>query len=187
LQELQCSARFAVSQFSASIALFSGPAGGNPRDARELDRLDFVIDVRDFRMRSPPLGIRRHSSVEVTVTLTREQFAWIAIPGVCQFPATRGTQTGGGVFSFIQQTQELADVPQLVPQSICQFRDPPYLNALLPELFTAAPIDANHYYCYNRLWHYGTAEAVQLIQSGLGQATSVYALLLPSRDAPSRS
>ena len=27
---------------------------------------------------------------------------------------------GGGIFSFIQQTQEFADVPELVPQSICQ-------------------------------------------------------------------
>jgi hypothetical protein len=60
--------------------------------------------------------------------------------------------------------------------------EPPYLNALLPKPFVAAPIDANHDYCYSRLWHYGKAEAVQLVQNGLGQATPVYALLLPSKD-----
>jgi hypothetical protein len=60
--------------------------------------------------------------------------------------------------------------------------DPPYLNALLPKPFVAAPLDANHNYCYSRLWHYGKAEAVQLVQNGLGHATPVYALLLPSKD-----
>jgi len=58
----------------------------------------------------------------------------------------------------------------------------PYLNALLPKRFVAAPLDANHDYCYSRLWHYGKAEAVQLVQSGLSHATPVYALLLPSKD-----
>jgi len=60
--------------------------------------------------------------------------------------------------------------------------EPPYLNALLPKPFVAAPIDANHDYCYSRLWHYGKAEAAQLVQTGLGHATPVYALLLPSND-----
>jgi hypothetical protein len=59
--------------------------------------------------------------------------------------------------------------------------DPPYLNALLPKPFVSAPLDANHHYCYSRLWHYGKAEAVQLVQSGLGHAMPVYALLLPSK------
>jgi len=58
----------------------------------------------------------------------------------------------------------------------------PYLNALLPKPFVAAPIDANHNYCFSRLWHYGSATAVQLVQSGLGHATPVYALLLPSKN-----
>jgi hypothetical protein len=60
--------------------------------------------------------------------------------------------------------------------------DAAYLNALLPKAFVAGPLDANHNYCYSRLWHYGKAEAVQLVQRGLGQATPVYALLLPSKD-----
>jgi hypothetical protein len=70
------------------------------------------------------------------------------------------------------------DEPGIVLSDI----DPAYLNALLPRPFVAAPLDAGHNYCYSRLWHYGTAEAAQLVQRGLGHATPVYALLLPSND-----
>jgi len=58
----------------------------------------------------------------------------------------------------------------------------PYLNALLPKPFVAAPIDDHHSYCYSRLWHYGKVEAIRLVQSGLDHATPVYALLVPSID-----
>jgi hypothetical protein len=60
--------------------------------------------------------------------------------------------------------------------------DPPYLNALLPKSFVAAPLDANHNYCYGRQWHYGKIEALQLVLNGLDHAVPVYALLLPSKD-----
>ena len=70
------------------------------------------------------------------------------------------------------------DAPGIVLSDI----DPPYLNALLPKPFVAAPIDGKHNYCYSRLWHYGNATAVQLVANGLGRATPVYALLLPSKD-----
>jgi hypothetical protein len=69
------------------------------------------------------------------------------------------------------------DAPGIVLSDI----DPPYLNVLLPKPFIAAPIDDHHNYCYSRLWHYGKAEAIQLVQSGLGHATPVYALFLPSK------
>jgi 4-amino-4-deoxy-L-arabinose transferase-like glycosyltransferase len=70
------------------------------------------------------------------------------------------------------------DEPGIVLSDI----DPVYLNALLPKPFVAAPVDGSHSYCYSQLWHYGKAEAIQLVQSGLGRATPVYALLLPSKD-----
>ncbi len=60
--------------------------------------------------------------------------------------------------------------------------EPPLLNALLPKPFVAAPIDDHHNYCYSRLWHYGKAEAIQLVANGLDHATPVYALLVPSID-----
>ena len=70
------------------------------------------------------------------------------------------------------------DAPGIVLSDI----EPPYLNALLPEPFVAAPVDGNHDYRYSRLWHYGKPEAVQLVANGLGRASPVYALLLPSKD-----
>jgi len=70
------------------------------------------------------------------------------------------------------------DAPGIVLSDI----EPPYLNALLPKPFVAAPVDGTHDYCYSRLWHYGKAEAVRLVQNGLGRASPVYALLLPSKD-----
>ena len=70
------------------------------------------------------------------------------------------------------------DAPGLVLSDI----DSPYLNALLPKPFVAAPIDGNHYYSYSRLWHYGKPEATQLVANGLARAIPAYALLLPSKD-----
>ena len=70
------------------------------------------------------------------------------------------------------------DAPGLVLSDI----DSPYLNALLPKPFVAAPIDGNHYYSFSRLWHYGQPEAAQLVANGLARAIPVYALLLPSND-----
>lgn len=60
--------------------------------------------------------------------------------------------------------------------------EPPYLNALLPKPFVAAPIDEHHNYCFSQLWHYGKPEAIRLIQNGLDHAAPVYALLVPSID-----
>ena len=60
--------------------------------------------------------------------------------------------------------------------------EPPYLNALLPKRFVAAPIDDHHNYCFSHLWHYGKVEAIRLVQSGLDHASPVYALLVPSID-----
>jgi len=69
------------------------------------------------------------------------------------------------------------DAPGIILSDI----DPPYLNALLPKPFVAAPIDGTHNYCYSRLWHYEKAQAVELVTNGLGRGTPVYGLLLPSK------
>jgi hypothetical protein len=74
-------------------------------------------------------------------------------------------------------SRSFRDAPGIVLSDI----DPPYLNVLLPKPFVAAPIDDQHNYCYSRLWHYGKDEAVRLVQSGLRNATPVYALFLPSK------
>ena len=70
------------------------------------------------------------------------------------------------------------DAPGIILSDI----DPPYLNALLPKPFVAAPIDGNHNYRFSRLWHYGKAQAGELVANGLDRGTPVYGLLLPSKD-----
>ena len=89
---------------------------------------------------------------------------------------------GNGKSPRYEAQKEFARTFKDEPGIVLSDIDPAYLNALLPKPFVAAPIDANHNYCYSRLWHYGKAEAVQLVQSGLDHATPVYALLLPSKD-----
>jgi hypothetical protein len=70
------------------------------------------------------------------------------------------------------------DAPGIVLSDI----EPPYLNALLPKPFVAAPVDGHHDYCYSRLWHYAKPEAAQLVANGVSRAIPVYALLMPSPD-----
>jgi hypothetical protein len=74
--------------------------------------------------------------------------------------------------------RSFGDAPGIVLSDI----DAPYLNVVLPKPFVAASIDDHHNYCFSRLWHYGKAEAIRLVQSGLGHATPVYVLLVPSVD-----
>jgi hypothetical protein len=56
--------------------------------------------------------------------------------------------------------------------------DPVYLNVLLPESFVAAPIDENQIRRWSPTWHYGRAEATALVQRGIGESRSVYALFV---------
>jgi len=70
------------------------------------------------------------------------------------------------------------DAPGIVLSDI----PPPYLNALLPKQFVAAPIDGRHEYSYSRSWHYGEAEATRLVQNGIAHTIPIYALFLPSSD-----
>jgi hypothetical protein len=89
---------------------------------------------------------------------------------------------GNGKSLRYQAQQEFLRIFQDAPGIVLSDIDPPYLNALLPKPFVAAPVDGKHNYCYSRLWHYGKAEAVQLVANGLSRATPVYALLLPSKN-----
>ena len=89
---------------------------------------------------------------------------------------------GNGKSLRYEAQQEFLRIFREAPGIVLSDIEPPYLNALLPKPFVAAPVDGNHDYSYSRLWHYGKAEAVQLIAKGLGRAGRVYALLLPSKD-----
>ena len=87
---------------------------------------------------------------------------------------------GTGKSPRYEAQQEFVRIFRDAPGVVLSDIDPPYLNALLPKPFVAAPIDGNHNYSYSRLWHYGKPEAAQLVANGLGRGTPVYGLLLPS-------
>ena len=83
---------------------------------------------------------------------------------------------------WYEEQKEFARTFKDEPGIVLSDIDPAYLNALLPKPFVAAPLDGTHNYSYSQVWHYGRAEAVQLVANGLGRATPIYALLLPSKD-----
>lgn len=60
--------------------------------------------------------------------------------------------------------------------------DPVYLNALLPRLFVAAPIDGKHNYKWSYIWRYDRPQASALVEHGLQQSLSVYALFTSQHD-----
>jgi hypothetical protein len=87
---------------------------------------------------------------------------------------------GNGKSLWYEAEEEFRRAFRHAPGIVLSDIDPPYLNVLLPRPFVAAPIDDHHNYCYSRLWRYGKAEAIRLVQRGLDDAIPVYALLLPS-------
>jgi len=89
---------------------------------------------------------------------------------------------GNGKSPRYEAQNEFLRTFRQAPGIVLSNAEPPYLNALLPKPFVAAPIDDHHNYCYSRLWHYRKVEAIRLVQSGLDHATPVYALLVPSID-----
>ena len=87
---------------------------------------------------------------------------------------------GNGKSLWYEAEEEFRRAFRHAPGIVLSDIDPPYLNVQLPRPFVAAPIDDHHNYCYSRLWRYGKAEAIRLVQRGLDDAIPVYALLLPS-------
>ena len=60
--------------------------------------------------------------------------------------------------------------------------DPVYLNALLPEPFVAAPVDAKHKFCFSKIWRYGPPEAFALVKKGLDESIPIYALFVSRKE-----
>jgi hypothetical protein len=60
--------------------------------------------------------------------------------------------------------------------------DPVYLNALLPRSFVAAPIDGKHNYKWSYIWRYDRPQASALVEHGLQQSLSVFALFTSQDD-----
>ena len=79
---------------------------------------------------------------------------------------------GDGKSPKYEAQKEFLKVCREAPGIILSDIDPPYLNALLPKPFVAAPIDGIHNYRYSRLWHYGKVQAAELVANGLGRRNS---------------
>src|SRR5436190_2719454 len=62
---------------------------------------------------------------------------------------------GNGKSLRYEAQQEFLRIFREAPGIVLSDIEPPYLNALLPKPFVAAPVDGNHDYSYSRLWHYG--------------------------------
>lgn len=60
--------------------------------------------------------------------------------------------------------------------------DPVYLNCLLPRSFVAAPIDGKHHYKWSYRWRYDQPQALALVEHGLHENQTVYALFLSKRE-----
>ncbi|HEX9281645.1 MAG TPA: hypothetical protein VF878_04150 [Candidatus Udaeobacter sp.] len=78
---------------------------------------------------------------------------------------------------FIAQRRFL-DVFGRQPGIVLSDIDPVYLNAFFPDWIVAAPLDWKHRYRFSRIWHYGPAEALALVNRGLQQSHTVYALFV---------
>jgi hypothetical protein len=56
------------------------------------------------------------------------------------------------------------------------------LNALLPRSFVAAPIDGKHNYKWSYTWRYDRPQASALVEHGLQESLSAYALFTSQDD-----
>ena len=136
-------------------------------------------------------ALKRSFSVWSVGVLAVFLLSCIGYPSQSGFPPKSGRSqawdalhyaNGNGKSLRYEAQKEFSRIFRGEPGIVLSDIEPPYLNALLPKLFVAAPIDGKHDYCYSRVWHYGKAEAVQLVENGLRRASPVYALLLPSKD-----
>jgi 4-amino-4-deoxy-L-arabinose transferase-like glycosyltransferase len=82
---------------------------------------------------------------------------------------------------FIAQ-RRLLEVFGRQPAIVLSDIDPVYLNAFFPDWIVAAPLDWKHRYIFSRIWHYGPAEALALVNRGLQESHAVYALFVSRRD-----
>jgi hypothetical protein len=136
-------------------------------------------------------ALKMHFSISMLGVLTIFLLTCIGYPSQSGFkPRTNRSQAwdalhyaeGNGKSLRYEAQKKFSRIFRDRPGIVLSDIEPPYLNALLPKPFVAAPVDGKHNYCYSQVWHYGKAEAVQLVENGLSRASPVYALLLPSKD-----
>jgi len=136
-------------------------------------------------------ALKRRFSVWGVGVLAVFLLSCIGYPSQSGFPPKRGRSQASDALHYTdvigpspryEAQEEFNRMFRYAPGIVLSDIEPPYLNALLPKPFVAAPIDGRHDYCYSRLWHYTKPEAVRLVANSLRRATPVYALLLSPKD-----
>jgi hypothetical protein len=185
--------RFEISAFLAGIVYFLATVTFTWADARFYIPIFFLLVALAVLPAEWALNeaLKMHFSVSTLGVLMIFLLTCIGYPSQSGFkPKPNRSQAwdalhyanGNGKSLWYEAQKEFIRFFRDAPGIVLSDIDPPYLNVLLPKPFVAAPIDDHHYYSYSQLWHYGKAEALRLVQSGLDHATPVYALLVPSID-----
>ena len=185
--------RFEISAFLAGIAYIMSTVTYKYIEGRLYMPVFFLLVALAVLPAEWAVGqaLKRRSSVWSVGVLAVFLLSCIGYPSQSGFKPTGGrsqawdalhyANTNGRSPRYAAQ-KEFIGIFRNAPGIVLSDIEPPYLNALLPKPFVAAPIDGRHDYCYSRLWHYAKPEAAQLVANGLGHATPVYALLLSSKD-----
>jgi len=185
--------RFEISAFLAGIVFFVAAVTYAYVDGRLYIPIFFLLVALAVLPAEWAVGesLKMRFSIPIVGVLAVFLLSCIGYPSQSGFKPKNGRSQawdalhyakGNGKSPRYEAQQEFFRTFRHAPGIVLSDIEAPYLNALLPKPFVAAPIDANHNYCYSRFWRYGSAKAAQLVKSGLGHATPVYALLLPSKN-----
>jgi len=77
---------------------------------------------------------------------------------------------------------EMAAQAKEKPGLVLSIINPVFLNAILPNSLTAAPIDGRHLYAESHSWRYTHKDAIHLAKQSLTDEKPVYALFVPNRE-----
>jgi len=131
-------------------------------------------------------AFRARFSIPVVGVLILSVLSCLGYPSQSGFPPKGGrvqawdalrSRKGHGKSSLFEAQEEFIQIFRQWPGIVLSDIDPAYLNALWPKEFAAAPIDSDHHYRYSKRWHYGHAEALQLVRNAMAKNVPVYVLL----------
>ena len=180
--------RFEISAFLAGIVYFVATVTFTYADVRFYIPIFFLLVALAVLPAEWALNeaLKMHFSISTLGVLMIFLLTCIGYPSQSGFkPKTNRSQAwdalhyanGNGKSIWYEAQKEFIRTFRDAPGIVLSDIDSPYLNALMPKRFVAAPIDDHHNYCYSQLWHYGKVEAIRLVQSGLDHATPVYLFL----------
>jgi len=183
--------RFEISAFLAGIGYLVSTVTLNWADGRFYIPLFFLLVALAVLPAEWALNeaLTMHFSISTLGVLMIFLLSCIGYPSQSGFKPKRNQSQAWEALDYAnhkgaspryEAQKEFLHIFRHAPGIVLSDIDSPYLNVLLPKPFVAAPIDDDHSYRFSLLWHYGKAEAIRLVQSGLEHAIPVYALLVRS-------